>query len=108
MIFMSPWVLHRDGRQFEDPAAFRPERWEDDLAERLPRCAYMPFGAGPRICIGSKFAMQETVLLLATIAQRFKLELRNELPIKPLPSITLRPQGGVWVEPVPRRDGPSR
>jgi cytochrome P450 len=102
MIFMSPWVLHRDGRQFEDPAAFRPERWEDDLAERLPRCAYMPFGAGPRICIGSKFAMQETVLLLATIAQRFKLELRNELPIKPLPSITLRPQGGVWVEPVPR------
>jgi cytochrome P450 len=101
-VIISPWVLHRDPRHFECPTEFRPERWSGDLARRLPRFAYIPFGGGPRICIGNRFAMMEAVLILATIAQRFRLEWQSDHPVVPLPSITLRPKGGVWVRLVPR------
>ena len=64
-IFIAPtWVVHRDRRWFEEPDAFRPERWEGDLARRLPRFAYFPFGGGPRQCIGNSFATMEAILLL--------------------------------------------
>lgn len=97
-VFISQWVLHRDPRYYDDPEAFRPERWLDgELARRLPRFAYMPFGGGPRICIGQRFAMIEAVMLLATIAQGFAVEWQAERKITPYPSITLRPEGGVWV-----------
>jgi cytochrome P450 len=101
-IIISPWVLHRHPRHFERPTEFRPERWSGDLARQLPRFAYIPFGGGPRICIGNRFAMMESVLILATTAQRFRLEWQRDHPVVPLPSITLRPKGGVWVKPVPR------
>ena len=55
-LFMSQWVMHRDGRFFAQPDAFIPERWSDGSSARLPRFAYFPFGGGPRICIGSRFA----------------------------------------------------
>ncbi|HEU5115815.1 MAG TPA: cytochrome P450, partial [Isosphaeraceae bacterium] len=74
-LYMSQWVLHRDSRWFDDPLTFRPERWLDGLAKRLPRYAYFPFGGGPRVCIGNQFALMESVLLLSTIARRFRLEL---------------------------------
>lgn len=96
-VFMSPWVLHRDPRHFAEPEMFRPERWMDGLAHRLPRCAYLPFGGGPRICIGHRFAMIEAILILATIAQQFSVEWRRDRPITLLPSITLRPREGIWV-----------
>ena len=90
-ILMSPWVIHRDPRFYAAPDEFRPERWADGLAARLPRYAYVPFGAGQRVCIGSGFAQLEAVLLLATIAQRFRLELADPAqPIEPLPVVTLR------------------
>lgn len=94
-IVVSPWVVHRDPRFFEDPEAFRPERWSDGLARRLPKFAYFPFGGGPRLCIGSSFAMTEAVLLLATIAQRFRLDLVPGHPVKLWPTITLRPRFGM-------------
>jgi len=100
-IFIAPWVLHRDSRHFDDANEFRPDRWAGDLAKRLPRFAYMPFGGGPRVCIGNRFAMMEAVLILATITQHFVLEAQNERP-EPYPSITLRPKGGVWLRPRPR------
>jgi len=84
-------VVQRDERWFTDAAAFRPERWEGDLESRLPRCAYFPFGDGPRICIGGHFAMWETVLVLATVAQRYRLELVPRQPFRLVPSITLWP-----------------
>jgi cytochrome P450 len=96
-VFTSPWVLHRDPRYFEAPEEFRPERWLDGLAKRLPRGAYLPFGAGPRVCIGQSFAMMEATLLLATIASRFRVVVDAEREVTPFPSITLRPQGGVPV-----------
>ena len=74
-VLLSPWVLHRDPRFFDEPHAFRPERWADGLAHRLPRFAYIPFGGGQRMCIGSGFADLEITMLLATIAQRFRIEL---------------------------------
>jgi cytochrome P450 len=96
-VYVSPWVLHRDPKHFDAPEAFRPERWLDGLAKRLPRGAYLPFGGGPRICIGQSFALMEAVLLLAAVAQRFRLTQDPEVEVTPFPSITLRPQGGVWM-----------
>ena len=101
-VIISPWVSHRDPRYFEEPMTFRPERWANDFAAKLPRFAYIPFGGGPRICIGNRFAMMEAVLILATVAQRFQLEWQRDRPVVPLPSITLRPKNGVWVKPLPR------
>ena len=95
-IFVAPaCVVHRDRRWFEEPEAFRPERWAGDLAQRLPRFAYFPFGGGPRQCIGNSFAQMEAVLLLATIAQRFRLSLVPGQRITPTPYVTLRPEPGI-------------
>jgi cytochrome P450 len=91
-VLLSPWVLHRDPRFFDEPDAFRPARWADGLAERLPRFAYVPFGGGQRRCIGSGFAQLELTLLLATIAQRFRIELAEPTrPVEPVPVLTLLP-----------------
>ncbi len=97
-IFIIPWVLHRNPHYFQDPETFRPERWMGDLERKLPRFAYMPFGGGPRVCIGQRFAMMEAVLVLTTMAQRFSMEWLPDRKVTPFPSITLRPQGGVWLK----------
>lgn len=96
-IMMSPWVIHRSPRNFDAPAEFRPERWTGDFRRRLPRFSYFPFGGGPRICIGERFAMLETMLVLATVLRRFRLTPRDDRPVGQVPSITLRPKGGIWL-----------
>ncbi len=101
-IYMSPWVLHRDPRWFASPEKFLPERWLDGLAARLPRFVYFPFGGGPRVCIGDRFATMEAALILATLARRFRFERTSEEEIVPFPSITLRPGGGVPLKLVRR------
>lgn len=104
-IILSPWVTQRDPRYFDDPLEFKPERWAGDFRRKLPRFAYFPFGGGPRICIGNRFAMMEAMLLLATIARRFDVERLTERPVRFLPSVTLRPVGGIWVRLHERRPG---
>jgi cytochrome P450 len=94
-VSLTQWTMHRDPRWFTDPEIFRPERWQDGLAKRLPRFAYFPFGGGPRQCIGSTFALMEATLVLATIAQKFRFRLVAGHPVVPLPSITLRPRHGI-------------
>jgi cytochrome P450 len=94
-LWLVQWVVHRDPRWFDEPKSFRPERWDNDLARRLPRCAYFPFGDGPRICIGASFAMMEAVLILAAVIQRFRLTLASDRPLELEPSITLRPKHGI-------------
>jgi cytochrome P450 len=94
-LVMSQWVVHRDARWFDEPAAFQPDRWENDLVKRLPRYAYFPFGGGPRLCIGNTFALMEATLLLATIAQRFRFRLAPGAAVKPMLSVTLRPAAGI-------------
>ena len=97
-LVMSQWVTQRDPRWFVDAERFDPERWNEDRAAKLPRFAYFPFGGGPRVCIGAGFAMTEATLLLAAIAQRFRMRLVKAERVEALGSITLRPKNGVWVE----------
>jgi cytochrome P450 len=95
-IAVVPWMTHRDKRWFgEDADKFRPERWDNDQAKRRPRCAYYPFVDGPRTCIGTHFAMMEAVLVLATVASRYRLELAPSYTLKLNSSVTLRPHGGM-------------
>lgn len=102
-VSFAQWSVQRDQRFYDEPDAFRPERWADGLAKRLPRFAYFPFGGGPRLCIGNSFAMMEATLVLATIAQRFRLRLVPGHPVVPLPSLTLRPAFGMRMTPTPAR-----
>lgn len=95
IIIMSQWVMHRNSRYYDEPEVFKPDRWADGLAQRLPSYAYFPFGGGPRVCIGKSFAQMEAVFLLATIAQKFRLTLVPGQDITPWPAFTLRPKHGV-------------
>ena len=81
-------------RWFAHPLVFRPERWLDGLADRLPRMANLPFGGGRGVCIGNHFALLEAVLVLATVARRVRLNTTGPRP-ELVPSITLRPRGRV-------------
>ncbi|ELZ02448.1 cytochrome P450 [Natrialba asiatica] len=89
---MHQWVVHRDPRWYDDPLAFRPARWTDDLKQSLPKLAYFPFAAGPRRCIGDRFAMLEARLLLATIYQDYHLELVPGTELDLMATITARPK----------------
>ena len=91
LLFVSPYTLHRNAEYFPDAESFRPERWLDERASKLPRTAYLPFGAGHRVCIGSQFSMQEGMLLIATIAQRFRLRLAEKGQVAGLATITFAP-----------------
>jgi Cytochrome P450 len=97
-VAFAQWVVHRDPRWFDAPLEFRPERWENGLAKRLPRFAYFPFGGGPRQCIGNTFALMEASVVLATIGQKFRLRLVPGRQVTPLASITLRPRDGIQVK----------
>jgi len=94
-VLMSQYVTQRDGRYFDNPGEFRPERWEQGLMERLPRGAFFPFSAGDRHCIGEGFAWLEALLALATLVDRWRFELVPGQDIRVSPSITLRPNGGI-------------
>jgi cytochrome P450 len=98
----SPWVVHRDPKNFDEPNAFKPERWLGDLAQRLPRFAYFPFGGGPRVCIGNRFAIMEATLVLVVALQRFRFEATPETELTLLPSVTLRPRNGLRLRLVVR------
>lgn len=92
---MSQWVIHRDPRFFESPAEFRPERWDGNLAARLPKYAYFPFGGGQRTCIGREFAMLQLLLTLVTLARKFRFRLATGSAVECEASIILRPKGGL-------------
>jgi unspecific monooxygenase len=104
LVMISPWVLQRHRRLWRDPEAFNPSRFLGDVA-LAHRFAYMPFGAGPRICIGAQLALTEACLVLATMIQRFHVTLATARPVLPAAVIVthpdhaalfrLRPRGGV-------------
>lgn len=93
VIGISPWVLHRDARVFPNPEGFDPDRFLPSEESKRPRYAYLPFGAGPRVCIGMGFAMTEAKVLLAGILRRSKLSLVPGRELALDPNITLRPRG---------------
>ena len=92
---MSQWITHRDPRHFDEPEKFQPDRWDDNLLKQLPKFAYFPYGGGARICIGKAFAEMEMVLLLATIAQRFRLTLASHHRVTLLPTFALVPKNRI-------------
>jgi cytochrome P450 len=102
IITVNQWVTHRHPDFWEEPERFRPERFLPGRAEGRHRFAYFPFGGGPRVCIGNIFAMMEGPLVMATIVQRFRVELVPGQSIVPDPTFTLRPRNGVKVLLVPR------
>jgi len=91
LVMSSPWLMQRDAASFEDPLAFRPERWTEELLSSLPKGAYIPFGLGPRRCIGQAFAISESVAVLATLAQRYRL-VAVEREVEREVAMTLRPK----------------
>ena len=93
------WNVHRDGRWYDDPETFRPERWRDGLEDELPDYAYFPFGGGPRHCIGMRFALLEAKLALATMLRRFEFEAVTDPPLDLSMQITLQPEDGIDVVP---------
>jgi cytochrome P450 len=94
-VLIMPWLIHRKPSLWENPDRFDPERFAPERAAERPRFAYIPFGAGPRICIGAVFAMTEAILILAAIAQRYRLHLKAGHPVEPQGLITLRPRHGL-------------
>jgi cytochrome P450 len=100
-LVMSQWVVHRDPRYYEAPDRFEPERWLEGLAARLPRSAFFPFGAGPRLCLGQAFAETMLRLALAVVTQRVALA-RVDGRQNEWNAATLRPRRGIWLRPDPR------
>jgi len=95
MVVIAPYVLHRHRLLWETPDEFDPSRFLGEARNKIDRFAYLPFGAGPRTCIGSTFALQEATLVLATIARNFRLSVANDTSVKPILRVTLRPAGGL-------------
>lgn len=102
IVLMSPWVMHHDPRFFPEPFKFDPERWTPEAKESRPKFSYFPFGGGPRVCIGEQFAWMEGVLLIATLAQRWRMSLAPGQRVEPKAMVTLRPKYGMRMVVEPR------
>ncbi|HYD98602.1 MAG TPA: cytochrome P450, partial [Alphaproteobacteria bacterium] len=100
-VMVSPYVIHRNAAYWPNPEGFDPDRFDPAQAGRH-RPAYLPFGGGPRVCLGNRLAMMEAPLVMARVAQRFRLDLVPGQHIDPEPMITLRPRNGVRVRLTPR------
>lgn len=90
-ILISPYTLHRDPKNFPDPERFDPDRFQPDQERCLPRGAYLPFGAGPHVCLGAQFAMAEIHLALSHLVQHVSLEIAPGQDIRPVPQVVLKP-----------------
>ena len=104
LVLFSQYVMHRDERYYKHPLAFDPERWTPEARESRPQFSYFPFGGGPRRCIGEGFAWMEGILLIATLAQKWRMRLLPHHPIALKPLITLRPKHGMRMT-LDRRQG---
>jgi cytochrome P450 len=103
LVLVNIYAIQHDERFFDEPERYDPDRFAPGWEERIPRHAYLPFGGGPRVCIGNGFAMMEARLILATVAQRYKLSLDLGETIKPIQLVTLRPSGPVRMK-IERRE----
>jgi cytochrome P450 len=95
LVLLSPYVTHRDERYFPEPTRFDPERWTQQAREARPQFAYFPFGGGARRCIGEGFAWMEGILLIAALAQHWRMRLVPGHRVETLPVMTLRPKHGM-------------
>lgn len=97
IVALSAYVTHRLPEYWPNPEGFDPQRWAGEQGDQRPRFAYFPFGGGPRLCIGNNFALMELQLVLATMAQRVRLDVVPGHPIALVPGVTLRPKHGILV-----------
>jgi cytochrome P450 len=97
IVVVSPYVTQRDARFFPEPDRFMPDRWTGEFKSSLPAFAYFPFGGGARRCIGESFAWMELILVLSTIAQKWRLRVVPDHPVVPQPVVTLRMKHGLRV-----------
>jgi cytochrome P450 len=95
MIFVSPWLIHRHTQLWDRPDVFDPDRFSDPASRESQRSAYLPFSAGPRVCLGASFAMQEGMLILARLARDFRFEPVEGHTPKPIARLTLRSENGI-------------
>jgi cytochrome P450 len=95
IVLLSPFVTHRDARFFPAPARFDPDRWTPEARQSRPQYSYFPFGGGPRRCVGESFAWTEAILVLATLASRWRAHLVSGNKVLPKALITLRPKHGM-------------
>jgi cytochrome P450 len=95
LVLVSPYVMHRDRRYFAEPLRFDPKRWTPEATASRPEFSYFPFSAGPRSCLGEHLAWMEMQLIVAAIAQRWRLRLEPGFPLELLPLISLRPKYGM-------------
>jgi len=95
LVTVSPFLLHRHRTLWERPDEFDPDRFLGPNRDRIDRFAYIPFGAGPRVCIGMGFALQEAIIVLAYLTRAFRFDLAEGHLVRPVQRITLRPQGGM-------------
>ena len=101
-VVVSPWVTHRHPGFWEEPERFDPGRFTEERSAGRPSLAYLPFGAGPRFCVGGHFARTEALVILAMAARRWRLRLVPGHAVTPKAGITLRARHGVWVTAEPR------
>jgi cytochrome P450 len=113
IVVIAPWLLHHDGRWWPEPLTFRPERWLGEEQDRRPRYAFIPFGGGPRVCIGEPFARLEAAMIVASIGRHWRFESGAAVEPELQAVITLRPRGGLPMvarrrRAIPRPTGPPR
>jgi cytochrome P450 len=97
IVFLPIWALHRHELHWEQPEAFRPERFDPQKGEQRNKFQYLPFGAGPRVCVGADFAMMQAQIILATIIQHFRFKPAEPAP-RPVMMMTVRPEPGVFLQ----------
>jgi len=107
-VVVSPWVTHRHPDFWEEPERFDPDRFSPERAAGRPHLAYIPFGAGPRYCVGGPFAMTEALVITALVVRSFRLRLVAGQEVVPLPGITLRARDGLRMTVEERPDAPTR
>ena len=108
MVVVAPYVLHRHRALWQRPETFDPERFLGRSRDAIDRFAYLPFGLGPRTCIGATFAIQEACIVVAAVARRFAIEMAPGRDPWPVQKVTLRPEGGLPMIFRQRRLAPSR
>jgi cytochrome P450 len=101
LVMISPWLIHRHKKLWDRPEAFIPDRFEGKAQDYLTNGAYIPFGAGPRICIGATFSLAEASLMLAMLLQRFEIDLDDDRPVTPVSIITTMPDIEPWFRLTP-------
>jgi cytochrome P450 len=102
-IQIMPWTIHRHRKLWAEPDAFMPSRFHPENREAIDRFQYLPFGAGPRICIGASFAMQEAVIALGALMSRYRFDVIDQTRPWPVQKLTTQPQGGLPMKVTPRK-----